>query len=145
MNWPGFGQFWAQALRDTLRREGATDLTPRVEIDAGRGRISVEAVTPDGAFKNNLRLRAHIVAPDFSASDITLEQTAAGRYEGEFEATSRGAYLVSVTEEGGQAAPITGAVNSYSPEFAVATQTRPAHSHQRDNGRQACLRAIRRR
>lgn len=121
MNWPGFGQFWAQALRDTLRREGATDLTPRVDIDAGRGRISVEAVTPEGAFKNNLRLRAHIVAPDFSTSDITLEQTAAGRYEAEFEATSRGAYLVSVTEEGGQAAPITGSVNSYSPEYAVTT------------------------
>jgi hypothetical protein len=121
MNWPGFGQFWAQALRDTLRREGATDLTPRVDIDAGRGHISVEAVTPEGAFKNNLRLRAHIVAPDFSTSDITLEQTAAGRYEAEFEATSRGAYLVSVTEEGGQAAPITGSVNSYSPEYAVAT------------------------
>ena len=121
MNWPGFGQFWAQALRDTLRREGASDLTPRVDIDAGRGRISVEAVTPEGAFKNNLRLRAHIVAPDFSTSDITLEQTAAGRYEAEFEATSRGAYLVSVTEEGGQAAPITGSVNSYSPEYAVTT------------------------
>lgn len=119
MNWSGFGQFWAQVLRDTLRREGATDLTPRVEIDAGRGRIAVEAVTPDGAFKNNLRLRAHIVAPDFSTSDITLEQTAAGRYEAEFEATARGAYLVSVTEEGGQAAPITGSVNSYSPEYAV--------------------------
>jgi Mg-chelatase subunit ChlD len=121
MNWPGFGQFWAQALRDTLRREGATDLTPRVEIDAGRGRIIVEAVTPDGAFKNNLRLRAHIVAPDFSTSDITLEQTAAGRYEAEFEATGRGAYLVSVAEEGGAPAPVTGAVNSYSPEYAVTT------------------------
>jgi Ca-activated chloride channel homolog len=121
MNWSGFGQFWAQALRDTLRREGATDLTPRVDIDAGRGRIAVEAVTPDGAFKNNLRLRAHIVAPDFSTSDVTLEQTAAGHYETEFEATRRGAYLVSVTEEGGEAAPITGSVNSYSPEYAVTT------------------------
>ncbi len=121
MNWSGFGQFWAQALRDTLRREGATDLAPRVEIDAGRGRITVEAVTPDGAFKNNLRLRAHIIAPDFSTSDITLEQTAAGRYEAEFEAMTRGAYLVSVTEENGQAAPITGSVNSYSPEYAVTT------------------------
>ncbi len=121
MNWPGFGQFWAQALRDTLRRDGATDLSPRVEIDAGRGRVVVEAVTPDGAFKNNLRLRAHIVAPDFTTSDVPLEQTAAGRYEAEFEATVRGAYLVSVTEEGGEVAPITGAVNSYSPEYAVTT------------------------
>ncbi|HVF91504.1 MAG TPA: VWA domain-containing protein [Blastocatellia bacterium] len=119
MNWPGFGQFWTQALRDTLRREGANDLDPRVEIDAGRGRVTVEAVAPDGSFKNNLRLRAHVIAPDLSATDLPLDQTAAGRYEGSFPAVMRGAYLVSVSEEGGQAAPTTGSVNSYSPEFAI--------------------------
>jgi Mg-chelatase subunit ChlD len=121
MSWPGFGQFWTQAFRDTLRREGASDLTPRVEIDAGKGRVSVEAIGPDGRFKNNLRLRAHVVAPDFSTTDIALEQTAAGQYEADFAATARGAYLVSVSEERGQRAPITGSVNSYSPEFAVTT------------------------
>jgi Mg-chelatase subunit ChlD len=121
MGWPGFGQFWTQALRDTLRREGAGDLSPRVDIAAGRGHVAVEAVDADGAFKNNLRLRAHIVAPDLSASDVVLEQTAAGRYEGHFPATPRGAYLVSVTEEGGSSAPVTGAVNSYSPEFSITS------------------------
>ncbi|HET9532854.1 MAG TPA: VWA domain-containing protein [Blastocatellia bacterium] len=121
MDWPGFGQFWTQALRDTLRREGGDELVPRVVIDAGRGHIAVEAITGEGAFKNNLRLRAHIVAPDLSTSDIALEQTAAGRYEADFPATSRGAYLVSVTEEGGTSAPVTGAVNSYSPEFSITS------------------------
>lgn len=120
MNWSGFGQFWTQVFRDTLRRQGASDLSPRVEIAAGRGHVTVEAVTPDGRFKNNLRLRAHVVAPDFSASDIRLEQTAAGRYEADFPAVERGAYLVSVSEDGGETAPVTGAVNSYSPEFGIA-------------------------
>jgi Ca-activated chloride channel homolog len=119
MNWPGFGQFWAQAFRDTLRREGASELEPRVEVNAGRGRVTVEAMTSQGEFRNNLRLRAHVVAPDFSAADIMLEQTAAGRYEGDFSAVSRGAYLVNVTEDGGLPAPVTGAVNSYSPEFSI--------------------------
>lgn len=121
MNWSGFGQFWTQVLRDTIRREGATDLLPRVEIHAGKGHVTVEAVTPDGGFKNNLRLQAHIVAPDFTTLDIPLEQTASGRYEGDFAATARGAYLVSVRAEGGEAAPITGSVNSYSPEFQIAS------------------------
>jgi Mg-chelatase subunit ChlD len=121
MNWSGFGQFWTQMLRDTLRREGSNELQPRVEINAGKGHVAVEAVAPDGSFKNNLRLKAHIVAPDFSTSDITLEQTAAGRYEGDFDAVTRGAYLVSVTEEGGLTAPIAGSVNSYSPEFSITS------------------------
>ncbi len=120
MNWPGFGQFWTQAFRDVLRREGANDLASRVEIDSGRGRISVEAIAADGRFKNNLRLRAHIVAPDLSTSDIALNQTAAGRYEASFAAAPRGAYLVSVIEEGGQM-QVTGAVNSYSPEFSITS------------------------
>ncbi|HXG66589.1 MAG TPA: VWA domain-containing protein, partial [Blastocatellia bacterium] len=119
MNWPGFGQFWTQMFRDTIRREGATDLAPRVEINAGKGRVVVEAISPEGSFLNNLRLRAHVVAPDFTATDVALEQTAAGRYEGEFPAVGRGAYLVNVSEEGGRTAPVTGAVNSYSPEFVI--------------------------
>jgi hypothetical protein len=119
MNWPGFGQFWAQLFRDTLRRQAAADFVPRVEINAGRGHVTVEAISPEGDFRNNLRLSAHIIAPDLSTIDVALEQTAAGRYEADFEATARGAYLVSVSEAGGQAAPVTGSVNSYSPEFAI--------------------------
>ncbi|MBI3651100.1 MAG: VWA domain-containing protein [Acidobacteria bacterium] len=121
MNWSGFGQFWTQVLRDTLRREGSNELQPRVEINAGKGHVVVEALRADGSFKNNLRLQAHIVAPDFSTSEVTLEQSASGRYEGDFEAVTRGAYLVSVNEAGGLTAPITGSVNSYSPEFSITS------------------------
>jgi Mg-chelatase subunit ChlD len=122
MNWPGFGQFWTQAFRDTLRRESAGGLTPRIEINAGRGHVSVEATTSDGEFRNNLRLRTHVIAPDLSATDITLDQTAAGQYEGDFAAVARGAYLVRVSEDNGQEGTTTGAVNSYSPEFNIASQ-----------------------
>ncbi|MEK6406551.1 MAG: VWA domain-containing protein [Acidobacteriota bacterium] len=122
MNWPGFGAFWTQAFRDTVRRKSGGGLTPRIEITAGRGHVSVEATAPGGEFKNNLRLRTHIVAPDLSTTDITLDQTAAGRYEGDFAATARGAYLVSVSEDDGQSATTAGAVNSYSPEFNIASQ-----------------------
>jgi hypothetical protein len=121
MNWPGFGQFWTQAIRDAVRLEGAGDLIPRTEIAAGRGRITVEALAADGGFRNGLRLRGRVVAPDFTTEDVMLYQTAAGRYEAEFAATRRGAYLVSITEEGSRSAPVAGAVNSYSPEFAIAS------------------------
>jgi hypothetical protein len=95
MNWPGFGQFWTQAFRDALRNEPAGGLTPRIEIIAGRGHISVEAATPEGGSRNNLRLRTQIIGPDLSRTEITLDQTAAGQYEGVFPAVARGAYLIS--------------------------------------------------
>jgi hypothetical protein len=122
MNWPGFGQFWTQAFRDTLRRESDGRLTPRIEISAGRGHVSVEATTAEGEFKNNLQLRTHVIAPDLSATDITLDQTAAGQYEGDFAAVVPGAYLASVSDDDGQGGTTTGAVSSYSPEFNIASQ-----------------------
>jgi hypothetical protein len=121
MNWSGFGGFWTQAFRDTLRSRSANDLIPRVEIGVGRGHVSVEATTPEGAFKNNLHLRTHVIAPDLSTTDITLDQTASGRYEGDFAAVARGAYLVTVSEADGQSATTAGAVNSYSPEFNITS------------------------
>jgi len=122
MNWPGFGQFWTQAFRDTVRHEQTGGLATRIEINAGRGHVSVEATTPEGATRNNLRLRAHVIAPDLSTTDITLDQTAAGQYEGEFDAVNRGAYLVSVFEDNGNSGTTAGAVNSYSPEFNIASR-----------------------
>jgi Ca-activated chloride channel family protein len=122
MNWPGFGQFWTQAFRDALRKESARGLKPRIEITAGRGRVSVEATSPEGEPRNNLRLRCQVVAPDLSTTEITLDQTAAGQYEGEFRAVARGAYLVNITADDGQMGATAGAVNSYSPEFNIASQ-----------------------
>lgn len=119
MNWQGFGQFWTQVFRDTLRREDTSGLNPKVEIKAGRGHVSVEATSPEGEFRNNLGLRAKVIAPDLSATEITLEQTAPGRYEGDFSAIARGSYLVNISGDAGQPAATTGAVNSYSPEFNI--------------------------
>jgi hypothetical protein len=122
MNWPGFGQFWTQAFRDTLRHESAGGLMPRVEITAGRGHVLIEATTPEGGSRNNLRFRTHVIAPDLTVTDITLDQIAAGQYEGDFAAVARGAYLVSVFEDGGESGTTAGAVNSYSPEFSITSQ-----------------------
>jgi Ca-activated chloride channel family protein len=122
MNWPGFGQFWTQVMRSTLRRERSTDglqVSARVDFDDGRGsasesglamatgfalgrtgHIDVEAATEGGAFANELRLRAHVVAPDLTSLDVPLEQTAAGRYEARFPAEAQGAYIVSIMRQG---------------------------------------------
>jgi Mg-chelatase subunit ChlD len=118
MNWSGFGQFWTQAFRAVLRHESNGGLTPRVEINAGRGHVSIEATDSNGSFRNNLQIQAQIIGPDLSSSKITLDQIAPGQYEGKFDALSRGAYLVKISDDSGNQAT-AGAVNSYSPEFNI--------------------------
>jgi hypothetical protein len=140
MNWPGFGQFWEQAMRETLRREGggsAVKLEATVQFDddpnyrrdltdpgqrefiTGRGgHISVQATDTAGKFANNLDLRARVIAPDLSAETRVLQQTAPGVYQSDFVADKTGPYIISL--EGAQTTPVTvGAVKSYSPEYAI--------------------------
>lgn len=119
MNWSGFGQFWSQLLRDVLRRESNGGLTPRLEISAARGHVSIEATDANGAFRNNLQLQAQIIGPDLSTNNLTLDQTAPGQYEGDFDARARGAYLVTISENNGANKVTAGVVNSYSPEFNI--------------------------
>lgn len=128
MSWPGFGQFWTQVFRDVVRREGSgagLRVEPRVDFDDARepdrrGRIEVDVSTSDGYFKNGLTLRARVVAPDLTAGEVSLPQTAAGRYEGYFPAPARGAYIATLIEGDSRTVAATGGVKQYSPEFMIA-------------------------
>jgi len=134
MQWPGFGQFWTQMIRDTIRRSDTSkglNLEARLNFDTIRdssaalspsrtGHISVEATAADGQFKNGLALRAHVVGPDLTSIDVPLHQTAAGRYEADFTAGSQGAYIASILDGSGQPLAIPGGVKSYSPEYSLA-------------------------
>jgi Mg-chelatase subunit ChlD len=143
MNWPGFGQFWEQAMRQNIRRDRAAEavrLQTSIRFDddpdyrqdssgsgsgqytPGRaGHVLVEATRAGGEFANNLEVRARIVAPDLTAIDMVLGQTAPGQYESDFLAEMPGPYVVTV-DGAGLAAGTVGAVKSYSPEFKIADE-----------------------
>lgn len=119
IGWDGFGAFWTQVFRDVVRRASDESLRPEVRIANGRGHVTADAYTPSGSAANGLDLRGRVVAPDGTASEVTLRQTAPGRYEAAFDAPGEGAYLVSLVREGGPGPRVTGAVQSYSAEFDV--------------------------
>jgi uncharacterized membrane protein len=119
LGWPGYGKFWAQAVRWMIRRARPTNWQTTVEESGGQGRVTVEAMDNQGRFINFLDLEARIVKPDLKPQNIRLEQTAPGRYSGEFPVRDVGAYLVTViprgkTEGAGQTA---GIVVPYSPDY----------------------------
>ncbi len=128
LNWEGYGAFWAQALRWSMRRTGKADFQTTLLEDHGRATISVDAVTPEGNFRNLLDLRAHVThvqGDDYEGPRVTrevlpLQETVPGRYEAQFDARGTGIYLVTVEErengttKGMQMATLT---IPYSPEF----------------------------
>jgi Mg-chelatase subunit ChlD len=128
MNWSGLGQFATQMMRDVVRRSspgGEYSIEPRVHFSETRegaqlGQLSVDALTIDGRYKNDLRLHARVVRPDLTSDEFNLGQTEAGHYETSFPAGARGAYLINLFDERGKSLAITGAVRNYSREFAIA-------------------------
>ena len=113
--------FWSQIANWSLRRVETGDLSADVAIEQGRGIISVEAIDTDGNFRNFLDLQAVVVNPKGERELVPLTQTAAGRYEAEFETRETGSYLVHLREmEQGklQASQVIGANLDHSPEFA---------------------------
>ena len=117
--WTGYSKYWAQTVRWAMRTSTSADLQTSVDIDKGRGKVSIEAVDEKGNFVNFLNPKARLIKPDFKAQDISLEQTGPGRYEAQFDARQLGTYLVNIrTQKGDQTrSQITGGVLPYSPEY----------------------------
>lgn len=111
-----FVSFWDRAARWVLRGEMSADLHPHVELDRGQGRVVVQAADSSGERLNFLQLKARIVRPDMTSEEVTLRQTALGRYEGDFDAEMPGAYLAGIYDGEGRQASAGGMV-AFSPEF----------------------------
>ena len=121
IGWSDYRTFWSQIANWSLRRVETGDLSADVAIEQGRGIISVEAIDTDGNFRNFLDLQAVVVNPKGERELVPLTQTAAGRYEAEFETRETGSYLVHLREmEQGElrASQVIGANLDHSPEFA---------------------------
>jgi uncharacterized membrane protein len=120
MNWEKYRQFWAQVAQWSLRRVENADFTTEVNIDKGEGVISVEALDPNGNYKNFLNLQTVVVSPKGDRQMVRLEQTGPGHYEARFPTKEIGAYSLNLMqlEDGKVAAQqFLGASVNYSPEF----------------------------
>lgn len=136
LGWEGYAPFWSQSLRWTLRQGTAGNMQAQITEEGGRAKISVEAVTSDGEFRNMLDLRAHIShidhegasGPATTRETVTLEQTAPGHYEGTFDVRATGAYVVTVEErrpDGSALMPPATLVIPYSPEYQALQPNAP--------------------
>jgi len=122
-----YSAFWTRLVRSTLRSTAPDGLNAAVTVAGGMGVVQVDALTPQGAFRNGLALEGRVAGPDGGQS-LRLLQIAPGRYEGRFPADARGQYLVSL--RGGDAQrpgglTIAGAAVPYSPEYRSLESNQP--------------------
>jgi hypothetical protein len=92
VSWPQFSRFWAQVIRHCMRKGEARGVRVTVDRKGDRATIKVDAITPNGRYLNDAVAELTVIGPDLERTQLTMVQTAPGRYEATFDTKAPGAY-----------------------------------------------------
>jgi hypothetical protein len=93
LKWNNYSKFWAQLLRETMRRQDNDEFDLQVTRDGDEALITINAVEKDGRFRNLLHPKLRIVDPAQAASTIEVPQVGPGAYEMRFPLNQDGTYV----------------------------------------------------
>ncbi len=116
--WEGYDKLFSQMVRWAMRPTGDTDnFTVSTNVRDGKTQVVVTAVDAEEEFLNDQSISGSVVAPDMASVPLRIEQTAPGRYVGEFPSELAGSYLIVVNPGAGRAPIRTGVNVGYSAEY----------------------------
>lgn len=117
LGWGGYASLFGQLGRALARSPERRDAQVSVSLSDGIGQVRVDAIDEAGRTRDYLDLAASVAGPGGHRVDVPLRQTAAGRYEADFEASAPGPYLVTVRERGEALVGSAGVVRSRGDEL----------------------------
>ena len=121
-DWENYEKFFSQLVRWSMRPSGEQgNYTITTQTDNGRTQIVVDALDDKDDFVNELSLYGSVVGPALKSIPLAIEQSAPGRYTGEFISSDPGSYFVTIATPSGamlRAGVNVGASREYS-DFTV--------------------------
>ncbi|MDZ4849189.1 MAG: VWA domain-containing protein [Pirellulaceae bacterium] len=96
LTWPGYGKFWTQVIRQTMRKSDARGIQVATARHGQQARISVDAVSETGAYLNQSEVELTLINPQLKRQTTTLFQTAPGRYAADFKTPQSGSYHMEI-------------------------------------------------
>lgn len=127
--WPGFGPFWAQVVRETMRPFPPSPLEIKAEVIAHSVRVAVEArhsqAPHAGRYFNHLSLIAEIHQPGCEPQRFPLTQHAPGLYRGQYRTTLGEPFGVRVRSVEGKRTIEPASVGVQSPAMPRNRQNAP--------------------
>jgi hypothetical protein len=96
MTWPGFGKFWTQTIRHTMRRSDARGIAAQTSRHGPAGTLTVDAVNELGQFINGAEVELALIDPQLRRNKSAMKQVAPGRYAANFETPAAGAYHLEI-------------------------------------------------
>ncbi len=101
-NWGNYEKFFSQLVRWSMRPAGEQgNYTIATQTTDGRTQVVIDALDEEDGFINQLNLFGSVVGPDLKPVSLAVEQTAPGRYIGEFHSQDPGSYFVMVSTPDG--------------------------------------------
>lgn len=128
VGWEGFEAFWSQAIRSISRRATLNNYQVAVRQDGGKGVIEMKGYDRLGNPLTSENATVRIATPNGQSKEVTLSQQAPGVYEGDFDASELGSYVVTVAEKdpaGGTRVSASGFSVPYPPEYRSFRPNRP--------------------
>ena len=116
--WENYDKLFSQMIRWSMRpTNDLGNFSVATNVKDGKTQVIITALDQDEQFLNDLSMSGTIVSPEMASIPLQIEQTAPGRYVGEFASEESGTYLIGVNP-GGDRAPIRTGVNvGYSAEY----------------------------
>ncbi|MFQ5742110.1 MAG: VWA domain-containing protein [Acidobacteriota bacterium] len=84
LDWQGYGKFWAQLVRETMRRHADEGMRFSVRRQGGMAKISLDAVSDQGQYLNELHPQVQVVDPSGRTSRLPMRQVGPGTYRAEY-------------------------------------------------------------
>jgi hypothetical protein len=128
VGWPGYDAFWSQAARAIGRRATLNRYQATVRQEAGKGLVELFATDSLGNPVTNNEATVRIATPSGGSHEVTLTQSAPGRFQGSFDADEIGSYLVTIAEpdrKGGMLTRTTAVGIAYPAEYRTVRPNRP--------------------
>ena len=116
--WDNYDKLFSQLVRWSMRPTGDLgNFSVATNVREGSTQVIITALDQDEQFLNDQAMNGTVVAPDMSSLPLRIEQTAPGRYVGEFPSDQAGSYLIVVNTGSGRAQIRTGVSVGYSAEY----------------------------
>ncbi len=123
LTWPGYGKFWTQAVRGLMRKSDQSSFQVTSTEIGNRLELTIDAIKPDGTFRNQMPVKVNMLAPDGTTSTQSAAQDGPGNYRVAFDLPAEGTSIFSVSSpdlpDGGY---VFGHTRSYPREF-LQTET----------------------
>jgi hypothetical protein len=125
VEWDEFGKFASQLVRWTQRKTLRQHVWMNVTVQDGKSHVTVDLYDDHDEFVNNAQLTGTVSLSGKASTPFGLEQTAPGRYKGNFALQGTGEYFITVAGLDGQGESIEPHTRAFAVPYSAEYMPRP--------------------